>query len=101
MLASHGLPRSKSYIGDTTSRFHEHHLAGERASTRVVLICRSFAAAKFKPAIRMRRSSRPWIAWMEYFGSANEFCPSALGRCSHTPSSIPALARAFATALRS
>ena len=63
------LPRSQSYIGDTTSRFREHHLAGERVSTRVVLICRSFAAAKFKLAIRMRRPSRPWIAWMEYFGS--------------------------------
>ena len=43
--------------------------SGWRVSTRVVLICRSFAAAKFKLAIRMRRSSRPWIAWMEYFGS--------------------------------
>ena len=64
------LPRSQSHIGDTTSRFHEHHLAGERVSTRAVLICRSFAAAKFKLAIRMRRSSRPWIAWMEYFGSS-------------------------------
>ena len=42
---------------------------GERVSTRAVLICRSFAAAKFKLVIRMRRSSRPWIAWMEYFGS--------------------------------
>ncbi len=32
-------------------------------------ICRSLAAAKFKPAIRMRRSSRPWSASMVYFGS--------------------------------